>query len=145
MISRLHADPGCTLGISWQWSRIPGRQVGVMKYRSGNARATSRGGFAFQFLDRIPSFPLSGPICILYPFSTCSPAFVSRAACRNFPGGEVRAVYFLPGVTIRDRETPFAFRRRRNISHAPGDLFLRVLSGRALIIREEFRVGNWVI
>ncbi|KOX72842.1 Protein neuralized [Melipona quadrifasciata] len=40
--------PGHGLGISCQNSRIPDRRVGVMKYRSGNARANMRGGFAFQ-------------------------------------------------------------------------------------------------
>lgn len=64
--------PGRSLGISCQNSRIPDRRVEVMKYRSGNARAATRGGFAFQFLDRIPSvlylYSLYNYLCISITF-----------------------------------------------------------------------------
>lgn len=59
--------PGRSLGISCQNSCIPDRRVGVMKYRSGNARAATRGGFAFQFLDQIPS--MFG-LCLLHSIHT---------------------------------------------------------------------------
>lgn len=56
--------PGNILAL---FPHIPDRRVGVMKYRSGNARPASRGGFAFQFLDRIPSFPFLPSALIASP------------------------------------------------------------------------------